>query len=115
MGLLAVDVVEEASYRDGVVPAADRAAWSVAVGDGAPIIATLGGGHEPIVSDAATQVLSLSGLDHDVRLVAMMRVPAEKLGKERLAPGDKIKLRSELVTHGRAYRWRWDGEFTLGK
>jgi hypothetical protein len=57
----------------------------------------------------------LSGLDHDVRVIAVMRLPASHVGKSRFAAGDVITLRSELCTHGRMHRSTWNGDLTLAK
>jgi hypothetical protein len=113
VGLYALDVVEAAYYPDGVLPEADRAAWSVELQDAGAVTARLGGGEAPIVSDPAIRVECLSGFDHNVRLIALMEIPAQRLGKQRFAPGDTINLRSTLTTHGRAYQFTWNAKLPL--
>jgi hypothetical protein len=113
VGLYALDPVEKALYRDGRVPEADRAVWSVLVNDAEPIAARIGGGEKASVSDARVEVACLSGFDHDLRLIAVMSLPASHFGKRQFAPGDVIKLRSDLQTHGRTDRTSWSGDFTL--
>jgi len=115
VGLYALDIVEKDMYPDGRVPVADRAVWRVGVDEAEPVIARIGGGEQPVVSHQATKVACLSGLDHDVRLIAVMRLPAAHFGKTQLAAGDVIKLRSELRTHGRTHRSQWNGELALAK
>jgi hypothetical protein len=118
VGLYAWDAVERDLYDGGAMLESDRAAWTVGLGGAGQVVVRLGGGHKATVSDAggiqgAIHIESLSGFDHDVRLIAVMRVPASRLGKRQLAPGDQIDLQSKLVTHGQAYEFAWRGEFTL--
>jgi hypothetical protein len=115
VGLYALDTVEKVLYGDGRQPEADRAAWNVRVDDAEPVAARIGGGAPPVVSHSEANVDSLSGADRDVRLIAVMRVPASHFGKGQLAVGDVIKLESELWTHGRTHRSNWSGDFTLAK
>jgi hypothetical protein len=109
----AIDVVESEYYGGAPVPEVDRATWSVQWGDHKPVVARIGGGPEPQVNDSAVRVEGLSGVDHEVRCIAVMKWPAELLDKKRLKAGDKVELHSTLWTHGRAYRMEWKGTFTL--
>jgi hypothetical protein len=73
----------------------------------------LGAGREPIPSDPELQVRNLSGTKNDVRNIAVITLPAARLGKEKLQAGDTIELDSTLTTHGRAYFVEWKGSFQL--
>jgi hypothetical protein len=46
-------------------------------------------------------------------LIASIEIPARRLGKQRLAPGDVIELNSALVTHGRADKYEWSANLKL--
>ncbi len=113
VGLFAQDMVEEAYYRDKVVPEVDRSVWTVNAGDGQPVTARIGAGLKPIVSDPAVRVENLSGVNLNVRNIAILEIPARKVGRSRLYPGDTIQLKSSLQTHGKAYRVEWEGSFRL--
>ena len=115
IGLYALDFVEKVLYRDGRVPEADRAVWNVRVNNAEPIAARIGGGERAVVSHPGAAVECLSGFDHDVRLIAVMTLPASHFGKSQFAAGDVIKLGSELWTHGRTHCSEWNGEFALAK
>jgi hypothetical protein len=113
LGLFAQDMVEEAYYRDKVVPDIDRPVWTVETGNGEAISARIGAGRKPIVSDPAVRVENLSGVDLNVRNIAILELPTRKLGQPRLRRGDTIQLKSFLQTHGKAYKVEWEGSFTL--
>jgi hypothetical protein len=115
IGLYALDIVEKVLHRHGRVPEVDRAVWRVSVNDEEPITARIGGGEPAAVSHSAAEVESLSGFDHDVRLIAVMRLPASYFGKSQFDAGDVIKLSSEFWAHARTHRSAWNGEFTLAK
>ena len=82
-------------------------------GNGEVISASIGAGRKPIVSDPAVRVENLSGVDLNVRNIAILELPARKLGQPRLRRGDTIQLKSLLQTHGKAYKVEWEGSFTL--
>jgi len=113
LGLYALDIVDSGYYPTRFVPEADRAAWTVQLGDGQAVTARVGGGEKPIVSDPAVRVECLSGLDHDARLIAVMQLSPERLGKKRFAAGDAVELHSTLTTHGRAYQYEWKSTLPL--
>ena len=113
LGLFAQDIVEEAYYRDKVVPEVDRSVWTLRVGGGEPVSARIGAGRKPIVSDPAIRLKNLSGVNLNVRNIAILELPASKMGRSRLRRGDTIALKSVLETHGKAYRVEWEGSFRL--
>jgi hypothetical protein len=108
-----LDIVEPDYYHDSEIPDIDRAIWSVRVGEKEPVTVRVGAGKQPIASDAAVRVKSRSGTYHQVRCITVMELPAERLGKSRLEPGDRIELESSFTTHARADRIDWKGTFTL--
>jgi hypothetical protein len=112
LGAYVLDPIDTAYYRDADVPESDRAVWSVQLGKSEPIVARVGGG-KPAVHDPTLQVQSLTGVDHNVRCIAIMEVPAERLGKEHFEPGDEIALDVSFVTHGHTDRMEWQGTFSL--
>jgi hypothetical protein len=113
LGLYAIDIVETAFYDGSDIPVVDRAVWSVRLSEKESIRAKIGGGAAPIVSEPKIRVECLSGLRHNVRLIAIMELPAIRLGRERFTAGDNIDLDVSLTTHGRAYQADWNGRFTL--
>ena len=113
LGLFAQDIVEDGYYRDKVVPDVDRPVWTVATGNGGTISARIGAGRKPIVSDPAVRVENLSGVNLNIRNIAILELPARQLAQPRLQRGDTIQLKSSLQTHGKAYRVEWEGSFTL--
>jgi hypothetical protein len=116
LGLLAMDFPEDTYYVDKRIPEADRMEWRVHVNaKREPIRARLGAGRGPIVTGAGA---TIAGPDHhgqDVRVVAVMKLPAAAWGKSKLRRGDRITLASTLLTHARAYRVAWAGSFTLAE
>jgi hypothetical protein len=113
LGLYSLDIIEEAYYRSRSVPKNDRPLWVVEASGSASVRARLGAGREPIVSDPQVRVQNLSGLNLNVRNVAIMELSAPRLGRERFQAGDTLEFSSTLQTHGRAYRVEWRGTFTL--
>ena len=113
LGLYSLDIIEDAYYRSRSVPKSDRPVWVVEANRSAPVRARLGAGREPIVSHPDVRVENLSGLNLNVRNVAIMELTASRLGKERLQAGDTFELSSTLHSHGRAYLVEWKGRFTL--
>jgi hypothetical protein len=113
LGLYALDIVEDAYYRDRSVPKNDRAQWLVEV-EGSPAVRVrLGAGREAVASDPALRVEHLPSLNLKVRNVAAMEVPASRLGLSGFKVGDTISLNSTLLTHCQAYRVQWKGTFRL--
>jgi hypothetical protein len=110
-----IDIVEPDYYRDGKIPDVDRALWTLRVNGGEPISVRVGGGKEPMTSNAAVAIKSISGVYHDVRCITVIELKSQFLGKEKLRPGDEIELNSSFVSHGRAYRVDWSGKFTLAE
>lgn len=112
LGVYGWDIIEDAYYRDRSVPKGDRPVWTVEL-NGRPIRARLGAGREPLVNDPEVSVSNLSGLNINVRNLAVMEIPAKRLGKDQFRTGDSVKLICNLVTHGQAYQMDWKGTFTL--
>jgi hypothetical protein len=78
-----------------------------------PIRARLGAGREPIVNDPTVRLENLSGLNLNVRNLAILELPAQRLGREEFRTGETIELTVSLVTHCQAYRMDWTGKFVL--
>jgi hypothetical protein len=113
LGLVALDLVESAYYRSTSMPKVDRAQWTLSVG-GRPVgSARIGAGREALVTDERIRVESLSGMDVDVRNVAVMEVPVSVLGRAGLAAGQEVELEVAWVSHARARRVEWRGRFRL--
>jgi hypothetical protein len=115
LGLYSQDIVENAFYRDKIIPKNDRAEWIVTPPQGPPVHARIGGGLEPILNDRSIRVVNLSGFNLNVRNIASMELPARFFGKDRLRGGDAIDLSTTLFTHCRGYRVDWQGRFTLAR
>jgi hypothetical protein len=116
LGLLTLDPIEDALYRDGRVPEEDRIEWSVGIdGLATPIRLRLGDGRPASGAPGGVAAVSLSGKEVSVRVVAGLRVPARHLGRERLAAGDMLRLQIGLTTYARAERFEWAGEFPLAR
>jgi len=113
LGLYAQDVVEDVFYRDKVVRASDRAAWTISIASTQSIRARIGAGLEPVVDVPAVQLVNISGINGNFRNVACMELPAKLFGKDRFRKGDTVEFASTLFTHCRAYRSEWKGTFTL--
>jgi hypothetical protein len=113
LGLYAIDVIEEDYYRDKSVPKEDRAQWIVRIDKGEPVRARMGAGREAILNDPTVRFASLSGLNLNVRNIALLEFPASRFGKRRLRRGDRIELESTFLTHQQAYRVQWQGTFHL--
>ncbi len=113
VGLYAHDIIEEAYYRGKSVPKGDRAVWTVQSASGEPIRARLGSGREGIASDPEVRLESVSGVNLNVRNIAILELPARKLGRQRLRAGDTLELSSTFLSHGQAYRVEWQGTFKL--
>jgi hypothetical protein len=114
LGLYAQDIVEEAYYRNKIVPAMDRAEWFVSVGDtNQPIHARLGPGGPPVCDQPGVRIVNLSGVYMNTRNIAALELPAKRFGKAQFMTGDTIELSSTFFTHCHADRVEWKGEFTL--
>jgi hypothetical protein len=114
LGLYCQDIVEDAFYRDKIVPQSDRAEWVVALGGASqPIRARIGAKANPTVDEPAARIVNLSGLNLDVRNIAAMELPARLFGKDKFRAGNQIEFVSTLLTHCRGYRIEWSGKFTL--
>jgi hypothetical protein len=116
LGLLSLDPIEEACYRDGRIPEVDRPQWTVEVdGPREPIRLRLGAGLPPSGAPEGATVVSLSGKEVGVRMVAALRLPAQLFGRKELTEGDSFRLSSSLMTYARAHRVEWKGEFQLAR
>jgi hypothetical protein len=111
----ALDIVENDYYRDGKIPTADLVTWTIRPRDAAPITIRTGAGKDPLVSDPALRIQSLSGLYHNIRCITAIALPARSFGKTALKPGDQITFDSTYTTHARADRIEWKGTFTLAE
>jgi hypothetical protein len=110
-----IDVAEPAYYKSGEIPEADRAEWKVQLNGNAEITALVGAGKDSVIDNPAVRIASLSGTDHNVRCITAIEVPVSQLGTERLAPGDRISLKSSFNTLGRAKHMEWNRELELVK
>jgi hypothetical protein len=115
LATMVIDIVEPDYYKDGEIPDVDRAAWSVQLDQRVPVTARIGAGKAPVIDNPLVRIESLSGTYHDVRCITAIELPANLVGKERFAVGDRITLDSTFVTLGRAERIEWKGEFLLVK
>ncbi len=113
LGLYGFDIIEDAYYRNKSVPKEERALWTIEPRGGRAIRARIGAGREGIVSDPGVRLENLSGMNLNVRNVAIVELPAERFGRKRLRAGDTIELNSTLLTHAKAYRVEWKGAFKL--
>jgi hypothetical protein len=114
LGVYAQDFVEENYYRNGMVPAVDRAEWIVSIGEtNKPIHARLGPGGPPVCDEPAVRIVNLSGEYMNTRNIAAVELPAKLFGKEQFKAGDTIEFGSTFFTHCQADRVEWKGKFTL--
>jgi len=113
LGLYGFDIIEDAYYRNKSVPKNERALWSVRPGGGNEIRARIGAGREAITSDPDVRLENLSGLNLNVRNIAIVELPAARFGKKRFRAGDTVEFSSSLLTHAQAYRVEWKGTFKL--
>ena len=110
------------------MPEADRAEWTIALnGSMAVVHARIGAGKPPVVSQSGSGdvrltnrsgkpspvVVNSSVINLNVRNIAAVELPAALFGQKQFKAGDKLKLSSTFVTHGRGYRTGWEGEFKL--
>jgi hypothetical protein len=116
VGLYSQDVVENAFYRDKIVPEEDRAEWTFLV-KGSPITirSRIGAGLEPHVNPPEVRIVNASGVNWKARNIAAMALPARLFGLERFAAGGVVEFSSVLLTHCRGYRTEWGGSFRLAR
>ncbi len=116
LGLEAQEAVEGDYYRDGRVPEEDRALWSVEMGSRPAVFRVrLGAGRPPAGIEGGAAVRGISGGRMTSHFLAVMKVPAALLSKERLRAGDAFRLSATLLSHARAWRTEWSGEFKLAQ
>ncbi len=114
LGVYAQDIVEDAFYRNKVVPEIDRAEWLVSVGEtNPPIRARLGPGAPPVCSGPSARIANVAGIYLNTRNIAALQLPAKLFGRERFKSGDTISLASTFYSHCRADRVEWRGSFIL--
>jgi hypothetical protein len=113
LGLYGFDIIEDAYYRNKSVPKNERALWTVKPGGGHEIRARIGAGREAITSDPDVRLENLSGLNLNVRNLAIVELPAARFGRKRFRAGDTVEFSSTLLTHAQAYRVEWNGMFKL--
>jgi len=112
-GLYGFDIIEDAYYRNKSVPKNERALWTVRPGGSETIRGRIGAGREAIVNDLNVRLENLSGLNLNVRNIAILELPAERFGRKRFRAGDTVELNSTLLTHAQAYRMEWKGTYKL--
>jgi len=115
LGLTALDVTEDAFYRDKRIPKTDRALWSVRVEGQAPFHARIGAGRQPVPGEPGLRLENLSGVNLTVRNIAAVELPARRLGRERFNPGDHVEIASTFSSHLGAYQVEWRGSFVLAE
>jgi hypothetical protein len=120
VGLYAIDIVENTYYRDKHIPEADRAQLTLRCGDGANALRVrIGAGRAPAPAGpqpSGFQAIDVSGIDHDVRNIAIFRLPATLFGKRALQAGDRIRFSAALQTFARAYQVAWgDRTYSLAQ
>jgi hypothetical protein len=114
LGVYAQDVTEDTFYRDKVVPAADRAEWTVTLGGVTNVIrGRIGAGREPTVNEPAVRLVNSSGINGNFRNIAALELPAQLFGRKRFKAGDEIEFTSTFLSHCRAYRVEWKGRYQL--
>jgi hypothetical protein len=115
LGLYAMDTPEADYYRDKQVPEVDRMEWVVHVpGRPNPFRVRLGASRGPSLAGGSVTVASPSS-SGNVRTMAIMKIPAAMLGRAKLSVGDRLQFISSLLTHARAYRVDWAGQFKLAR
>lgn len=115
LGIYILDVADGEHYRDRKVPLADRGQWRIRIGDAKPFTLRVGYGEAPEASDPSLRFKSLSGVNHKVRSIAAVEIPAERLGTNRLQPGDHVEIDASYVTHGGVRRIDWRGSYPLSE
>jgi hypothetical protein len=115
LGLYALDITEDAYYRDRSVPKIDRALWVVELPGQQPLRIRLGAGREPISSDPNVRIVHLSGVNLTVRSITAIGLNASQLGRRSFKAGDSIDLYSVFTTHGHCYQMEWNGAYVLSK
>ena len=115
LGLYALDITEDAYYRDRSVPKSDRSLWVVQLPGRQPLRMRLGAGREPILSDPTVHIEHLSGVNLAVRSITAVALPASWFGQKAFRPGDRVEFTSTFYTHGRCYQMDWKGSFVLRK
>lgn len=115
IGVYAMDLTEGEYYRDRKVPDVDRMEWQLKLGGSPDKVAVRLGtaGHEVRIESGTIGGLEFKTLAYETRAIAVMRVPARKLGKAALASGDIIEIESSLESQGRAEHMGWKGQFSL--
>jgi hypothetical protein len=116
LGLYAQDIVEDAFYRDKIVPEVDRGEWIISIGDNnKPIRARIGGKARPVRSEPDLRLANASGEYMNTRDIVALEIPAKRFGKKRFKSGDTIELTSTFSTQCRSDRVEWKGRLTLRK
>jgi hypothetical protein len=113
LGLYALDITEDAFYRDKRIPKSDRALWTIRISGSHAVHARIGAGREPIPSDPNLQMRNLSGVNLSVRNIAAIELPAARWGRDHFKAGDHIELDVTFSSHLKAYNIEWKGSFVL--
>ena len=108
-----LDIFENAYYQDSVAAELDRARWTIEIGGRARATIRIGAGGATVVDGDASQWVALPGSDHKVANVAVVAVPANAFGVNRLHAGERVAFHSSLQTFARAEFVEWQGELRL--
>ena len=115
LGLYALDITEDAFYRDRSVPKIDRALWTIQLPGRPSLRIRLGAGRDPISSDASIRLEHLSGVNLTVRSATAVALPAENFGLKKFRTGDSIALNTTFLTHGQCYQMDWKHTLNLAR
>ncbi len=116
LGVYAQDFVENAYYKNQIVPEVDRAQWIIGIGKtNQPIHARLGPGGPPKCDKPDVHIVNLAGEYVNTRNIAAVELPARLFGKTQFKSGDTIEFDSTFFTHCRADRVEWKGKFSLSQ
>jgi hypothetical protein len=114
VGVYAMDMVEANMYRHERVPTEDWPLFSLSREKGAPVTIKIKEGEAEELSDGVRCRL-VAGIDHEVRKVAGVRLPAVWFGKSRFQAGDRVTLNATYTGFARTFRVNWKGEYTLAR
>jgi hypothetical protein len=115
LGVYALDITEDAYYRDRSIPKNDRALWVVQVPGQEALRIRVGAGREPLPSNPTIQIQHLSGVNLVTRSVTAVALPAGRFGRKAFKAGDRIEFTSTFLTQGRCDQMDWKGAFVLAR
>ncbi len=114
LGVYCMDSVEPGFYKDNKIPEVDRIEWNLKLGPDdkqKAIRIRMGAGGEPSVYGAQVEIKHAAG----IRNVALVRLPAELIGKPKLQPESILPVVSTIRTFTRAHSMEWKADLKLGK